>query len=108
VVIPTLLLLIWSPQWLVICYLLISSVVIFCYTTKSLFSAVNLCILVVGGIIADHFSILLDNYMIDSLGDTSMVIKLVIFCFIYVVLIHLYKMFIQKGNKVLNVPWFVQ
>ena len=107
-VVPATILLILAPQWLSISYFLISTVVIFCYITKSLMSAVNLCVIVVGGIIADHFSILLNSDLINNVGETSVVIELILFCFIFMVLIHLYKMFIQKGNKVLNVPWFVQ
>jgi len=107
-VVPTIVLVFWFPQWIIISYFLVSTVVIFCSVTKTILSAMNFCVVVVGGIVADHFSMLLKNYLIDSVGETSIVIELVLFCFIYAVLIHIYKVTIQKENKSLEFPWFVQ
>lgn len=108
VVLPTAFFLITLPQWIAICYLILSTIVTFIFFTRTIISAVNLCVIMVAGIVSDHLSILIGETFFAAIGDTAQIIKLIIYSFIFVVLIYFYKLTIHKENKSLNFPWIVQ
>lgn len=108
IVIPTAMLMSVVPRHIAISYLVISALLLFYSFSRTIFSVISCCVIIVSTIISDHFSLLLQPVYSKLFGSWTIALTLLLYVLMFSILIYCYKQFIFKQFQALEPPWYIK
>ncbi len=108
IVLPTIFVYIWIAHWLSILTLFSTTAVLFYRFSNNYRALLDLCILFIGGMLADHLTQLVNNDLFHLENIISFFSHSLLFLLIFVIFVYCYKKSIEKIVSHLDIPLYMQ